>query len=264
LLNRNEERLRRGLRQLAEEPVEPDIYNRLVSSLWGVKKKESRVKSFALKSALAGGLLAAVVAALILVPATYSVNVGSLATVAFDARSELKPMDVVAALSIPNTQKMMTVEQEFATITIAARGAKASQLRQAIDESLKPIAARLEGLRVSVEPISETRGGNALAAVTGGRIEIGVDGLTDAEIEDRIAAALSAHGMSVRRVQVSTTSPKPGQIKRRVEIEAEGDSLSGSPDIHLNDESAAKGRFERVIVREEKWAVGENGRKESK
>jgi len=263
MTDRNREAAERGLKALAQEPVEPRLYQQMVSELHNAKKKENPMKSYALKGAIATAAFAAIVAALVLIPATYSVTVGSLATVAFNADGPVKPMDVVKALSIPRSQKMMTVEAEYATITIAARKTDPDELKSAVEKSLASLPDKIPGLKVTVTPIKEDRGGNALAAVTGGRIEIGVEGLSDAEIEARIAQALSAHGLNVRSVEVSTTSPTPGQIERRVEIRAECDTLCDPVEIHLGDEPVDGARMERTIVRQEKWAVGDEAKRQA-
>jgi len=247
MTDRNREAVERGLKALAEEPVAPHLYPQVVAKLRNSTRKENPMKSFALKGAIAAAAFAVVVGGLVLIPATYSVTVGSLATVSFNTAGSPKPMDVVKALTIPNSQKMMTVEGDLATISIASRKGSASELKTAIDNGLKSVNGTINGLTVKVEPIKEERGGNALAAMTGGVIQIGVEGLSDAEIENAIASALSAHGMAVKQVQVSTTSPAPGQIERRIEIQGEfDDSTTRNFEFKFGDEPEGS---ERVIER---------------
>jgi len=253
-----ERRIERGLNQLAEEPVETHLYHQMTAGLRNARVRETRMKSNAFKGVIAGAIVAAAVAALLLIPAAYTVTVGSVAKVSFLDDGAIKPMEVVMALSIPKTQKVMTIDHDRAEITIAARKVGPDELKTAVTNALKPMESRISELKIAVEPIREDRGGNALAALTGGRIEIGVEGLSDAVIERRIAEALSAHGMNVRSVSVSTTNPEPGRIERRVEIMADCDSLGNceAPDIHFDDLPAGGAR-ERVVIRKLGDAQGE-------
>jgi hypothetical protein len=257
----DQDEIQRGFKFLAQEPVEPDSMARMMATVRNQKTKESRMKSMAFKGVVVGGLIMAIIAALILIPASYTVTVGSLATVVFLPNEGVKAVDVAAAISLPGTQKLMTLDNGLATMTIAARGMKPAQLEAAVNAGIAPLKDKLNGLKIEIEPITEQHGGNALAAMTSGQIIIGVNGLTDSEIEARIASALQAHGMNVRNVQVKTDSSTPGRIERQVRIEADAPEGTEAPDLQIGDDGVGKGTDKRVVVKrewKEKWRTGDS------
>ncbi len=246
----------KGLSELATESVEPNHFPRMMAKVRANKERKSPMNSMIKSGALAGGLAIAAVVAMVLIPATYEVSVGTLIKAEFKLPDGISPRAVAdATTSVAEGQKMLMVENGVTTLTIASKATDSKSLEEKLQKTLQAQFPAIAEISVTTEPIKERRGGNALAAVTGGRIEIGCEGMSDAEIEGAIAGALSAHGLNVKQVSVSTTFPGEGQIERRVEIQAEGDSsyaVDGLPelDLQIGGMPNGEGHEERIIVRE--------------
>jgi hypothetical protein len=246
----------RSLRSLAEEPIETDHLHRTMLRVRTQMGRKNPMKNIVRGGLIAGTLVTAAVAGLVLFPATYSVRVGSIVQARFKAPVGTPIEQVVkAAPAFTNSKKMLKLDQSgSAELSIACKETDTDDLVAAMRSGLLAKYPGLEGLEVSVEPIVEERGGNALAAMTGGRIEIGVRGLSDREIEASIAKALTAHGMHVREVSVSTTEPAEGQIERRVEIRADCDTVQCQELELMLDDGMGDGphvQREKVIIQED-------------
>jgi len=255
------EAIEKGFKALSNEEIETGHYLRTVAAARTEIARKNPVNKLVRSSALIGGLMVAAVVAMVLIPATYDLQVGSMVKAEFVLPEGLSPREVAEATSeLSAGKKMLMVDNGKAYLTFASREKESAGLAQKLQSILHAKYPNLTELSVSAEPIIEKHGGNALAAVTGGRIEIGCEGLSDAEIESAITSALSAQGLNVTEVKVSTTSPAEGMIERRVEIKAEhngnGDyNWEGSlPELELHDGGVGgkEGHQERVIVRETK------------
>ncbi len=249
--------LDKGLHDLAVEPVEPGHYARMMVAMRTNLERKSPMNNLFKNGALVSGLTIAVVLALVLIPATYRINVGTLVKAEFTLPDGVSPGDVASAASpLSEGRKMLMVDNGVVTLTLASKQTKTEALQSELLSTLKAKFPTIANIQISAEPIFEKHGGNALAAVTGGRIEIGCDGMTDAEIESAIVQALNAHGVNVQQVSVSTTSPGEGQVERRIEIRAEHDSSASCedmPELELNIGDGGQGnenQQKRVIIRE--------------
>jgi hypothetical protein len=245
--------IKKGLHDLSVEPVEHSHHIRTMAAVRMKLERESPVNNLLRNGAMAGGLAIAAVVAMILIPATYNVNVGTLVKAEFTLPEGVLPHEVAEATTrLVSGRKMLMVDNGVATLTFASKLTNSADIQADLENTIRAKFPAITELNVSSEPIIEKHGGNALAAVTGGRIEIGCEGMSDAEIEGAIVQALTAHGLNVQQVTVETTSPVEGQVERRIEIRAECDSseCADLPELELNIGGEIGSDQQRVIVRE--------------
>jgi len=250
----NYDPIQKGLRDLSNETVEHGHYTRTMAVVRTKIERKNPMRNILRGSVLAGGFAIAAVIAMILIPATYDINVGTLIKAEFTLPDGLSPRDVAdATAALSEGRKMLMVNNGIATLTFASKQTNASGLENNLKSLIQTKYPAISNMKISSEPILEKRGGNALAAMTGGRIEIGCEGMSDAEIENAVMQALTAHGVNVQQVSVETTSPGDGQIERRIEIRAECDSTNSCgdlPELELNIGGETGSDQRRVMVRE--------------
>jgi len=257
----------RGLKDLAREEIEPFHYERTMAHVRdklsfpsGLKpdgnNRRNPMKIALQRSAIVTGAIAVLFIAMLLIPAAYSVRVGSLVKAEFPMSDAFSPQSIIAATDnidgIFNRQ--LSVKNDVVELTLAFRDRQAHDVELEVRQALSSIIDDDETFSLSSENIEKLMGGNALAAVTGGRIRIGIENLTDAEIESRIVAALSAQGIQVKQVNVNTDRSVEGQVKVEVRVEAEADE-GKLPDIPIDvlyPMEIPDGEHEKIIIRCEK------------
>lgn len=250
----NYDPIQKGLHDLSTETVDHGHYTHTMAVVRTKIERKNPMRNLLKGSVLAGGFAVAAVIAMILIPATYDVNIGTLVKAEFTLPDGLSPREVAdATTALSEGRKMLMVSNGIATLTFASKQTDASALQNALRNAIQTKYPAITNIDVTSEPIIEKHGGNALAAVTGGRIEIGCEGMSDAEIEGAIVQALTARGVNVQQVSVQTTSPGEGQVERRIEIRAECDSTNSCgelPELELNLDGEVGNNQRRVIVRE--------------
>ncbi|MBC8466141.1 hypothetical protein H8D57_03855 [bacterium] len=242
-----------GLKALAKEEVKPFHYESMMARVREDLTGENPIMKAAKRTAIASGVIVAIIISMVLIPASYSVNVGSIITAEFPVGKTISPMDVVEATNeiegIFNTS--MSIKNDQGVLTLALKERDADKVEKEVRTALAGLMDELSQIRVSSEKIKKLMGGNALAAVTGGQICIGIKDLSEVEIEAQIISSLSARGVQVRDVNVETREVGDGQ--REVKIRVEADRPEGEMDMEACDEleglfAPEDGQFERRII----------------
>jgi hypothetical protein len=179
-----------------------------------------------LQSGIAGGAVMAILfLAMLLVPASYDVTVGSTISLelAVDDFKQVPWQDVHEAL--PGLMNLSTsMQADAATVHMLFRDTDRTEAKQAVEGALAESGLMADMYRLRAESIKKTVGGNALAAVTGGVIRIGVQGLSDAEVEAAITEHLAERGFGVRSVDVETTQ-QGDEFHKDISIEFDAENL---------------------------------------
>lgn len=212
-----------GLRDLAQE--EPDAFQ-LERSLARIKTDSHRrhtLMKTTRKTAFSVAAVAVLFAALLLIPATYTITVGHVVTIDLPGFDRSQVHTLHQSLSaLPFADRVgIVMTPDGMQVQMGVDETDASTLREAIRTELTPIYAGFDSSTLTIEPVKVERGGNALAAITGGQVQLNVTGMNDGEIEQAITSALMAKGASAVNVDVST-SPDGGEREIRIEMEADG------------------------------------------
>ncbi len=211
-----------GLRELSEE--QPDNFQ-LERSLARVRQHHShRRNRFMNKTWIPVAVVAVVLAALLLIPATYTVTVGSIVEIKVPSMDQSVAMNLAQATrDLPGVQSAnMMMTPDGLTLRFASSETNQSAIKHTILDAAKPMLAGMD-YDVSTEAVTVERGGNALAAITGGTIRLNVAGMSDDEIEAAIASAIVGQGMTPTMVDVQTSA----NGEREIQIEMEGDIPDG-------------------------------------
>jgi hypothetical protein len=241
----------RGLRELSEENPDNFQFERSMARVHQQVEDHRRTR-FMRKTAstlIPIGVVVVIFAALLLIPATYTVTVGSIVEINIPSADR----EVVMALSEvaqdnPDIERAnMMMSPEGMTLTFASSETNPSSFEKTVLSAVKPYLGDLD-FAISAKPVKVERGGNALAALTGGTIRVNTAGMTDSQIEAAIAEALMGNGASAVDVDV-TTSPDGTQREVRIEMEAHGEPGDEPCDMNIIlDDDDQSG--ERVIRRE--------------
>ncbi|NQU05632.1 MAG: hypothetical protein HQ568_06025 [Calditrichaeota bacterium] len=174
------------------------------------------------RTAVVSGVVAVIFIAMLLIPASYSVNVGSLVKAEFNMDEANLPLIMSAVDGIDKiSNQNLSVNNGKAELNIAFRDRSAGSVEAEVQNALSGVLSDNAELSVSSENITKLMGGNALAAVSGGAIRIGCDDMSDAEIEALIINALSSSGLQIQDIDVSTTENSDGQIRRIIRVEGD-------------------------------------------
>ncbi len=193
-------------------------------------------------------------------------QVGSLVKAEFDVDDEvlMKPtnkvvegftdelesfMDAVSNID-GITNRNLSIDNGRAELNLVFRDRPTGEVEREVYDALSRRLGDDSELSVSAENIEKLMGGNALAAVTGGRIRIGVEDMTDAEIEAVVANALASSGVQVRSIKVNTDRSQEGQIRRMVRVEGELPEGADPDDIDVLQlkESLGLGDGEKEVI----------------
>lgn len=248
--------LDKGWKQLRDEETEPFHFQRSMANLQDKIERRNRVM-FAFKNvAIGSSILTVVILALLLIPASYSVDLGTIAKAEFmiDDEADMKSV-IEATQSIGGVvNRSLNVRNDKAELSLAVQDKSADEVEHELQAALAPFSGG--GLSITSEIIKQHMGGNALAAVTGGRVRIACDELSEDQIREQIIAELTARGANVRDVDVSVSKEQDGdQIRVEVRVEAEADADGNLPDLddlpeHLLPD-IGDGQEERIIIRRE-------------
>ncbi|MCF7809483.1 hypothetical protein K9N50_00695 [bacterium] len=227
--------IEQGLKELSKEEVEPFHFERMMARTRTEIQRRNPIMVTLKRTAITSGVVVALFIAMLLIPASYSVNVGSIVKAEFDMNeasllSVMDSMDKIEGV----TNQNLSVDNGKAVLNLAFRDRSASKAEGEVKSALIAAISDDSHLSVSSEDIKKQMGGNALAAVTGGAIRIGVEDMSDSEIEALIVNAVNASGAQVRNVDVSTTELPDGEIRRMIRIEAECPDGANPDDIDLS------------------------------
>ncbi|MDP8206396.1 MAG: hypothetical protein P9L92_07030 [Candidatus Electryonea clarkiae] len=241
----------KGLRDLKSEEPEPFHFERTMARVRQKEQRRLNIMSTFTRTAIGVGFFCLIILALILIPVTFTMNVGSTVSVKIPVNTDVSHMDIIKATDglegITNSNIRMT--PDGMTLDFAFRPTKSRKAENLVREALAGVINDPSGIEFNSENMKVEVGGNALAAITGGRISINTQGLSDEQIESAIIAAFASRGMDVTDVDVETTNDGN---ERRVEIRVmkeleEGEELE-CPEITLDLEEGQEGR--RIIRRE--------------
>ncbi len=211
-----------GLKELSNEEVEPFHFERMMARTRAEIKRRNPIMFAVKRTAVVSGVVALIFIAMLLIPASYSVNVGSLVKAEFNMDETNLPLIMSAVDGIDKiSSQNLSVNNGKAELNIAFRDRSADAVEAEVMNALSNVLGENAQLTVSSESIKKLMGGNALAAVTGGAIRIGCDDMSDAEIEALIVNALSSSGLQIQDIDVSTTENSDGQIRRIIRVEGE-------------------------------------------
>jgi len=230
------------LRVLAKEEVEPFHYEKMMANVKSHFNKENNKMTLLKKTSIATGIVITLMLALVLIPASYSVTVGSLVEADFmmpsspqkanwtDKSGETTDIsfadyefaDIFAALKgiegIDNQN--MTIDNDKASLSFVSSERSGKAVKHDVQQALSSVVGANAELNVKCEDIQQLRGGNALAAISGGKICIAVDDMPDEEIKAMLISACEARGMQIKSVDVQTDE-QDGEIRREIKIMGE-------------------------------------------
>ncbi len=244
------ERIARGLRGLAEETPP---HGHMEHALAGAQRKMQRgeiVKQRMRRVSLAGAGACALVLALLFVPVSYEMGIGSVVRVDWPEpagdqnaaaagaaiAADVKGMDRLVDFQWTRQGERMYLVAAFSDVGQDEAGARIREviLRHA-DLGMVPdgptIGAggktRVGDIRVATRPIMKLVRADALAAATGGRIQLRVSGASAEEIEQALLAELAAQGFTGSSVDVRTETAGDS-VQVQVEVHA-GTPPEGAP-----------------------------------
>ena len=232
-----DDEIRSGLDGLSRETVQPEHFAEMMKQ---VKSADPAAASGGKRVLLgtAGGLLtvALLFFALLLIPMTYNQQVGCLISVA-GSTEWLEGNDIsVLNNELPELMNSSTriTDDEF-TMNLAFRELEAPVALARLQTALADMEVDMITLKVSCEDVYVQVGGNALAALTQGTINIGAAGLSDDEIEQAIVSAFAARGIPGASAVVTTTQEGDEQ-HREIEITLpEGPGSEGTHTIQVGE-----------------------------
>ncbi len=246
-----------GLRDLASEEPEPFHYERTMARVHsaGSATRRTRIMKTLTSTAIGVGAVAVIFLALVFIPATYDVKLGSIVTVTLPS-AEIPNEQVFGLVSAMQGVTSSTINNNNGVLTLdfAFNGVKKQEaemrVREALSERFNP-----DELTFTSDDVTVQAGGNALAALTGGRITIYADGMTDEEIEAAIAEQLQAHLGSGGTYFVDVDSNEDGEMTIQVEaIAGPGEELPENFEFFIEGGGQVSGQpgqnVERRIVRE--------------
>ena len=214
-----------ALRRLAEEPAPAVPLGEMMERVRARARQRDKARRRWMRGLVSTGAVVALIIALLTIPVSYSVQIGSFATATWTAAGE----DAAAI------RHVLEQADEVSRAQVAIRGSLivATAIFRELDP--QPAAARLRSLLAvfvddpgaldtHAEAIHRTVGGNALAAATGGYIRIHTTGLSREEIEDAIEDELVRLG--ARAAHVTIDDAEGGQA---IEIDIDTTGEPGGP-----------------------------------
>jgi len=225
----------RGLKQLADEELKPFHYERMMAGVRSKKERISPIMNITRKTALISVAFAVIVLAMVLIPATYSMKVGDLVTAEFAVDVNI-PKGGASPAVMPDLDNVMKAVEGIEGVVnrnLNINNGNAELVMTFVDRDIKDVEPEIRAALAGVvdknatislrsEEITKPVGGNALAAVTNGRVCIGVEGPTDEELENTLRAAFASQGLQLTEVDVKTEHMGDGEIRREIRIGAVG------------------------------------------
>ncbi len=239
-----------GLHELStEEPDSFQFEHSMAQVHQHHSNRRTRIMRKSATTLIPIGVVAVIFAALLLIPATYTMTVGSVVdiNIADADHSLLSELEGISE-SIPAIEHAMAkMSPDGLILTFVGSETNQKSFAKLVETALEPY---LEGqdYTVSSKAVTVERGGNALAAITGGVIRINTEGLSDEQIEAAIAESIMGMGMEPTNIDVQTSADG---TQREIRIEMEGDIPEGEErefQFEFDDDDGSGG--ERIIRRE--------------
>jgi len=216
------EGLKRGLRELAEEPLSPGHKTRMLQNARARLETRNHMFRWTRRFGLAGAAFALLAAGMIFIPISYNVCVGSVveaewtaaqiekALAAADEKEKLPNLEIGLALLEQNLEKLssrlgtlhgmvhtsLSAEDGSCKLWLYFAGKRADEAERMAALTLDLLPQALNSPGLASKEIRMQIGGNALAWATGGRIVIHTEGLSPEEIEVAIEEEFLRRGAS--------------------------------------------------------------------
>lgn len=222
--SKSPEPFERGLKQLAEEQPPLYHYERTMAVARERTFRKDRTMKRTMQFAAFAGAVVVIFAAMLLIPVTYEVEVGSLVTVRYNTQ------DITPAFLDGITDKMeglmnysLAMQGEETVVNFGFQDIPRDEASERVNEYLAEAGILAGTYQLASEPVTVEVGGNAFAAVTGVTI-VGSNDMTDEEIEALIAQRLAEAGAVVGGVQVTRNGD---EMTFEIELdEIPGDSIN--------------------------------------
>jgi len=213
--------VKKGLNDLSKEEPEPFQFNRTMARLRQQKTRRFIPMKAINRTAIGIGAAAIIVVAMLLIPVTYDMPVGSLVTVQLPLTENFlnENMEKIS-LDMDNLQNtFVKIAGDKMLINYTFRDVSPEKAEMNIRTALDKTVPGMDIESIKSEVITTKIGGNALAAIATRYFNIDITGLSDGRGEAAIHTALAAEGITAENVSVQTEME--GDMKR-IEIQLEG------------------------------------------
>ncbi len=247
----------RGLQDLATEEPEPFHYERTMTRVKAAASNSRRERTMKtlISTAVGFGVVAAIFLALVFIPATYTVTLGSIVTVQLPTLEIPQDEILSATAGIEGvTSSTISMTNDQLQLNFAFNGVEKKEAEKRIRTAMTDLVSDVNSLTMTSDNVTVEAGGNALAALTGGHITINARGMNDEEIEAAIVAELQAHLGAGGSYYVDVNSNESGEMTIQIEATA-GPGEDLPEEFQINVEagdvpSNGQRRVERRIIHE--------------
>jgi len=189
------------LRDLIDEPIEPGHMNAMLAGVEGRLERQRRRRR---SGAITAALSVAAALALLVVPASYVLNLGTHVSVSWP-RDQVLTKTIEAELSrldgLAARKTVYSGDTVHCRAVIRGRGEdEAAELVRSAIRAYFPAGAAPD---VGTRPVFRRVQGNVLAAITYGHFRVNARGLSDRELEQAIMRELGLMGVVEPEVSVS-------------------------------------------------------------
>ncbi len=211
----------KGLKDLSREEPEPFQFSRTMAHLEQQKTRRFIPMRTINRTAIGIAGVAILVVALLLIPVTYDMPVGSLVTVQLPMTENFINDNMqnisIEMENLQNTFIKIADDKMFINYTFldVSPDKAAENIRTALHKNIPDLD--IESIKAEV--LTTEIGGNALAAIATRYFNLDLTGMSDAEAEAAIHTALAAEGITAENVSVQTEME--GDMKK-IEIQLEG------------------------------------------
>lgn len=240
------EQLDRGLEDLSRETPEPFHFERTMAVVRIRKKRRHPLMSNIKNTVMGFGIVAIVIFAMVLIPAIYKVQVGSVVTISLPSTSSVETGELLKyAESLDNTSQMNISQSPDGTqLVLAFNRIKTAEALQQVRAAFAPLTANSPEIEFDSRGVYKEIGGSALAALINLVVHVDASGLTDAEIEAAIIAELQRQMPGTHKVDVQTVT-SGGETERRIDIRWEGNGSTSTDGVqemefHVTDDGTQK------------------------
>lgn len=223
------EQVERGLADLRREQPEPFHFEQTLANARSRIKRRNPVMSAFKHTAIGFGAVAVFIFAMILIPASYTVEVGSIVTISVPTAANLDKAELIQYMNaLENTSQVNFNESpEELQLMMAFKETKSKAAEQAVRKTFAPLMKTTPDMTINSQGVYKKVGGNALAAITGGIVHVNASGLSDAEIEAAIVAECQKQFPGTFQVDVQSVTAN-GETEKTINIEWEYDSTQAN------------------------------------
>jgi hypothetical protein len=164
------------------------------------------------------GIVAIVIIAMVLIPASYKVQVGSIVTVSLPSTSGVETGELMKCANSLDNRSRMNISQspDGIELVLAFNRIKTAEALKQVKTAFASLTIDSPEIEFDSRGVYKDVGGSALAALIKLVAHIDASGLTDAEIE----AELQRQMPGTQEVHVQTVT-SGGETERRIEIKWE-------------------------------------------